>query len=255
MWAIASRQGSVKRRHKRIKLNETGEKLFRAYSFAARHLADAMEDILQEKSKQQVVLSTSTSNAAFFLMPRVSDVRDCFPGGELFVVTSDPQGINPSENVDFSLVFGKPDFVGMKSVPLFNDIMTPVCSPAYLEANGPVEKLEDILSLNLLHMQAQHSSWIGWRRWLRNLGLEPPGESRQLAFNNYYHVIQACMGGQGFALGWLRMLGDQLNNGQLVAPLSEQVEADDKYYLTYPRNKSPQWDLSPFHDWLIAEFG
>lgn len=70
-------------------------------------------------------------------------------------MTSDPQGINLSENVDFSLVFGKPDFIGMKSVPLFNDFVTPVCSPAYLEANGPVEELEDILSLNLLQMHAQ----------------------------------------------------------------------------------------------------
>lgn len=53
-------------RHKQIKLNETGEKLFRAHSFAARHLADTIEGILQEKSKKQVVLSTSTSSAAFF---------------------------------------------------------------------------------------------------------------------------------------------------------------------------------------------
>lgn len=244
-----------RRKHKRIDLNETGEKLFRAYTFAARHLADAIEDILQEKSEQQVVLSTSTSNAAFFLMPHVSDVRDCFPGGEIFVVTSEPQGISQSENVDFSLVFGKPDLVGMKSVPLFNDIISPVCSPAYLEENGPVAELEDILSLNLLYMQAQHSSCIGWRRWLRNFGLEPPSGSRQLAFSNYYHVIQACMGGHGFALGWLRLLGDQLKNGQLVAPLSEQVETDDQYYLAYPSHKSSQWNLAPFHDWLITEFG
>ena len=55
------------RRHKQVKLNETGEKLFRAHSFAARHLADATEDIFQEKSKKQVGLSTSTSSAAFFL--------------------------------------------------------------------------------------------------------------------------------------------------------------------------------------------
>lgn len=51
------------------------------------------------------------------------------------------------------------------------------------------------------------------------------------------------------------MLGDQLENGQLVVPLSEQVETDDQYYLAYPRRKSSRWDLAPFHDWLIAEFG
>ena len=54
------------RQRKQIKLIETGEKLFRTYSFAARHLADAIEDLLQEKSKQQVVLSISTPNAAPF---------------------------------------------------------------------------------------------------------------------------------------------------------------------------------------------
>lgn len=86
---------------------------------------------------------------------------------------------------------------------------------------------------------------------MRNFGLEPGG-SRQLAFNNYYHVIQACMGGHGFALDWLKMLGDQLENELPVAPLSEQAETNDQYYLAYPCRKSSRWDLAPFHDWLIA---
>ena len=140
-------------------------------------------------------------------------------------------------------------------VRILDDGLPPVCSPAYLEANGPVEELEGILSSNLLHIQAQHPSGIGWRRWLRSFGSELPSGSRQLAFNNYYHVIQACMGGQGFALDWFRMLGNQLKNGQLAAPLSEQAETDDQYCLAYPRRKSPQRDLAPFHDWLIEEFG
>lgn len=120
-----------------------------------------------------------------------------------------------------------------------------------LEANGPIEELEDIPSLNLLHIQAQHSSWIGWRRGLRSFGSELPGGGRQPVFNSYYHLIQACMGGQGFALGWLRMLGNQLKKGLLA----EQIETDDQYCLAYPRRKSPQRDLAPFHDWLIEEFG
>ena len=244
-----------RRMHKQVVLNDSGEKLFRAYAFAARHLADAVEDILHEKTKRQIVLSTSTSNAAFFLMPRVSEMRDCFPTGEIFVVTSDPQGIDPSENVDFSLVFGKPDFAGMKSIPLFKDIMTPVCSPAYLDANGPIESLEDLLERDLLYMQAQHPSWIGWRRWFRYFSTEMPSRNRQLGFNNYYHVIQACLAGQGIALGWLRMLGEQLDNGQLITPLNHRVETEEQYHLAYPIHKPLAWDLMPFFDWLTNEFG
>ena len=244
-----------RRAHKQVELNEAGEKLFHAYTFAARHLADAVEDIFQEKSKQQIVLSTSTSNAAFLLMPRVKEMRECFPGGEMFVVTSDPQGIDPSENVDFSLFFGKPEFAGMKSMPLFTDMMAPVCSPAYLDAHGPIHTLEDLLDKDLLYMQAQHSSWIGWRRWFRSLSVELPTGSRQLGFNNYYHVIQACLAGQGIALGWLRMLKDQLASGQLVVPLNHRVETDEYYYLAYPGHKPLAWNLSQFFDWLMDEFG
>ena len=244
-----------RRAHKQISLNETGEKLYRAYSFAARHLEDAVEDIIQEKSKKQIVLSTSVSNAAFLLMPRVSEVRNCFPGGEIFVVTSDPQGIDPSENVDISLIFGKPDFPGMKSTPLFRDLMTPVCSPDYIEKHGPIESLQDLLPKDLLYMQAQHPSWIGWRRWFREFSMELPGGSRQLGFNNYYHVIQACVAGQGIALGWLKMLSEQFDKGQLIAPLAERIETKDYYHLAYPTHKPLCWDLAPFYIWLMTEIG
>ncbi len=243
------------RLHKQVVLNDTGEKLFNAYSFTARHLSDALEDILHKKSRRQLVLSTSTSNAAFLLMPRVGDVRKCFPDNEIFVMTSDPQGIDPSENVDLSLIFGKPDHSGLKALPLFKDILTPVCTPAYLEKNGPIKKVGDLFSRELLYMQAQHPSWIGWRRWFRNFSIELPSGSRKLAFNNYYHVIQACLGGQGIALGWLRMLSEQMKDGQLVAPLTERFETDDFYYVAYPRHKPLSLDIVPFQEWLIAEFG
>ncbi|KIC08820.1 hypothetical protein RA19_18265 [Leisingera sp. ANG-M1] len=242
------------RSHKSISLTSAGRKLLRAYSFAASHMADTLDDILQEKSRHQIVLSTSTSNAAFLLLPRVAEVRACFPGGEIFVVTSDPQGIEPSGKVDLALVFGEPDFPGFKSQPLFNDILTPVCTPEYLRENGPIESVQDLLGCELLHMQAQHASWVGWRRWLRHFSQELPKDRQPMGFNNYYHVIQACLAGQGVALGWMRMLGDLTASGQLVAPLAECLETEDHYHLAWPANRPPAFDAAPFKDWLNRQF-
>lgn len=243
------------RGHKAITLSNHGAKLYRAYSFSAKHLMDSIEDITQEHSRSQVVLSTSTANAAFMLLPRVAQVRSCFDNSDIFVVTNDPQGIDPSDNIDISFVFGKPDFSGMDSMALFTDALTPVCTPKFLEEHGPLASVNELMHCELIHMEAQHSSWIGWRRWLRSFSIELPIRSSRMNFNSYYNVIQACLAGQGVALGWCRVLRDHFADGSLVAPLTDRVETVDYYHLAWPKHKARNWDVSLFSHWLKAEFG
>lgn len=243
------------RAHKQISLTPAGHRLLRAYSLAASQIIDALEDLLQERSKKQIVLSTSTANAAFMLLPRVAEVRECFPGGEIFVVTSDPQGIETAGQVDLVLSFGKPDFSDLKLRPLFRDILTPVCSPEFMDRKGPLRHVDDLLRCELLYMQAQHPSWIGWRQWLRHFSLELPKNHQAMGFNNYYNTIQACLAGQGVALGWLRLLGDSLSSGQLVTPFPEYVETEDQYHLAWPAHRRPEFAIEPFEEWLWRRYG
>ncbi|MER8407731.1 LysR substrate-binding domain-containing protein [Mesorhizobium sp. M1307] len=243
------------RAHKPVSLTPAGHRLLRAYSLAASQVMDALEDLLQESSKKQIVLSTSTANAAFMLLPRVAEVRECFPGGEIFVVTSDPQGIETAGQIDLVLSFGKPDFSDFKIRPLFRDILAPVCSPEFINKTGPLRHVDDLLRCELLYMQAQHPSWIGWRQWLRHFSLELPKNHQPMGFNNYYNTIQACLAGQGVALGWLRLLGDPLSSGQLVTPLPEFVETEDQYHLAWPANRRPNFAIEPFEQWLWRRYG
>ncbi|QKC86895.1 LysR family transcriptional regulator [Mesorhizobium sp. NZP2077] len=60
--------------HKKIALTPAGDRLLRAYSVAASQIIDALEDLIQERSRQQIVLSTSSANATFMLLPRVAEV-------------------------------------------------------------------------------------------------------------------------------------------------------------------------------------
>jgi DNA-binding transcriptional LysR family regulator len=254
---LESRLGQPRfaRSHKQISLTPAGHRLLRAYAAAAAQIIDALEDLMQERSRQQIVLSTSTANAAFMLLPRVAEVRECFGGGEIFVVTSDPHGIEPTGQVDLTFTFGKPDFAGFSGRPLFADILTPVCSPEFLEKNGPIQSVGDLASCELLYMQAQHPTWVGWRQWLREFGMEPPKNHQTMGFNSYYNTIQACLAGQGVALGWLRLLGDMLDSGRLVTPLSQFLETEDKYYLAWPSQRPPDFDILPFEEWLTRRYG
>ncbi|NGO53881.1 LysR substrate-binding domain-containing protein [Allomesorhizobium camelthorni] len=243
------------RSHKQISLTPAGHRLLKAYTRAASQIIDALDDLLLERSKKQIVISTSTANAAFMLLPRVAEVRECFPGGEIFVVTSDPQGIQPTDQVDLALAFGKPDYAGFKSRALFADILTPVCTPDFLRKNGPLRAVVDLLNCELLYMQAQHPSWLGWRQWLREFGLELPKKHQPMGFNSYYNTIQACLAGQGVALGWLRLLGDLLESGQLVTPLPDFLETEERYHLAWPSHRRQEFDIEPFEAWLSRRYG
>ncbi|MER8968468.1 LysR substrate-binding domain-containing protein [Mesorhizobium sp. M0808] len=257
MMELESRLGQplFVRAHKQISLTPAGHRLLRAYGFAASQVIDALEDLLQESSRTQIVLSTSTANAAFMLLPRVAEVRECFSGGQIFVVTSDPQGLESSGQVDLVLSFGRPDLSDFKSRPLFRDILTPVCSPDFINKNGALRGIDDLLDCDLLYMQAQHLTWIGWRQWLRHFSFELPKNHQPMGFNSYYNTIQACLAGQGVALGWLRLLGDPLRSGQLVTPLPEFLETEDQYHLAWPVDRRPELAIEPFERWLWRQYG
>lgn len=243
------------RDRKSISLTPIGRRLLASYSFAESHMLDTLDDLAQESARRQIVLSTSTANAAFLLLPRVAELRECFEGGEIFVVTSDPQGIEPSGRVDFALAFGKPELEGFQARPLFRDILTPVCSLAYLDRHGPIAGVDALRSCELLYMQAQHPSWTGWRQWMRHFSVELSDKQQSMGFDNYYNAIQACVAGQGVALGWLRLLGDYLEAGQLVTPLTEYLESDEQYYLVWSEHRRLDYSIEPFERWLRQRFG
>ena len=75
-----------------------------------------------------------------------------------------------------------------------------------------------------------------------------------LRFNTYYHVVQACLAGQGIALGRLRLVRDHIRDRTLVIPLDMRTETDSFYYLAVREEHAMEWDPDPFLDWLMSEF-
>lgn len=242
------------RSHRQIVPSPTGKKLFDAYAYAAKNLTDVVGDIVRPNSSNQIVLATSTSIATFWLMPRLAEMRQCFPGAEIMLVTSDPGGFDVAPSITGSLVFGQPSFAGFNVRRLFRDVLSPVCTPQFLKSHGPIESPADLLESDLLHMEAQHPSWQGWRRWFRRFDIEAPPRENNLGFNNYVNVIQACLSGQGVALGWLHLIKDRIDDGSLVMPLADRVDTEENYYLAVRSDNQTDWDPSAFSEWLMREF-
>ena len=246
--------GLFLRSHRLVRVSPAGKRLYDAYAYAARHLSEVVADLTRPKHRDQLVLTTSTAIATFWLMPKVAELRECFPGAEIFLVTADPLGIERTPSVNGSLIFGESDLPGMKTRRLFRDVLSPICTPGYLDTCGPLERPKDLLAAQLLHMEAQHPTWLDWSTWFRKNGLDMPAGKRILGFNNYYHVVQACLAGQGIALGWLRLVRDHIRDRTLVTPLDMRTETDSSYYLAVREEHAMEWDPDPFFDWIMSEF-
>jgi DNA-binding transcriptional LysR family regulator len=75
------------------------------------------------------------------------------------------------------------------------------------------------------------------------------------SFDNYPLLIQACLAGQGVAIGWRYLVDDLLAQGLLVR-LSERTHTHGHgYYVLRPERKRRLRLTQTFIDWLQQEIG
>ena len=67
--------GLFLRSHRLVQVSPAGKKLYDAYAHAARHLSEVVADLTRPKHRDQLVLTTSTAIATFWLMPKVAELR------------------------------------------------------------------------------------------------------------------------------------------------------------------------------------
>jgi len=106
---------------------------------------------------------------------------------------------------------------------LFPEAAQPVCSPAYLAAQGPFPDAQSLNRGNLLHLHERHWSadaigWqpLGWEQWFRAQGAYWEKGPFSLSTNKVALLIEAALAGEGVMLGWQHMVGSHLADGRLV---------------------------------------
>jgi DNA-binding transcriptional LysR family regulator len=133
--------------------------------------------------------------------------------------------------------------VGIESVALMPEVLTPVCSPQLATQIGAVE---DLLALPLLHCNPLDA----WPRWLQAVGVTPKDLRRGQTFDTLELALTAATRGQGVAMGDLNLIRESLRDGVLVAPFERTVGQGLSYYLTYPPDRAQQPKIRVLREWL-----
>lgn len=209
-------------------------------------LEEAFQARQPGKASRHIVVSSVPSMASTWLYKRLNEFRSEHPGIDIDLRVSERLSDYKKERIDLGIRLGTGGWAGMNAVRLFNEMLSPVCTPEYrerLNLRAPADLARATLLRNV---------WTPWVRWFRAAGLDWPEPTSGPMFDDSPLMLRAALDGQGVALGrhWLAV--DELRAGRLVQPFVIGVRDDFQYWLAWPSGRAPKPDAMVLREWLEA---
>jgi LysR family transcriptional regulator, glycine cleavage system transcriptional activator len=240
-----------------MRLTKEGEILRIAADESLETLAKALHRIKRLENRNQIRVSSTPSVAAKWLVPRLDGFLSAFPSADVRIDVSNTLVDFERDDVDVAIRFGAGKYPGLRADLLFQDTLSPVCSPSLITKEKPLEVPRDLLRHTLIHLdwQASGSPWPNWRMWMQAAGIKEFDDKRGLHFGQTSLTIQAAIDGQGVALGDSNLVADDLAAGRLVKPFELSLKAPDSfsYFVITRLNTDDAPLVNAFRDWCLAE--
>lgn len=198
---------------------------------------------------------TVTAGPAFtakWLAPRLFSFAQDHPEIELRFIASLRIMDFVRDEIDVAIRFGEaPDDDSLHSEALFDEIVTPMMTPALAERFGSLEGLREA---PLLHDDsiAFVTPKVDWPAWLRLAGVDRPGHSGP-RFSQADHGIDAALAGGGVILARTPLAAGALRDGLLVAPFDIAMRPRAKYRMVHQKGAENRPHLAAFMAWIRAE--
>ncbi|MDQ0563142.1 putative choline sulfate-utilization transcription factor [Rhizobium mesoamericanum] len=246
----------LKRQHRGVQLTPEGQRLLDIVTRSVTEIDQLARSFRNETDRPTIRLHTDYAFSALWLIPRMHAFRALHPNVDIQIVATQRTSADRADDGDVAVVFGTRREFECHSVRLLPERVMPVCTQGFLDRHGAISTPADLARARLIHLDAtEPSPWFDWRRYFAELGVSrnPNAGQGDLSFNTYSLVVQAAVGEQGVAIGWMGLVDALLGSGMLktVGPM---LEAPDRgYWLLPPRKSDVQSDL--LVTWLKAEAG
>ncbi|SIS41812.1 choline sulfate utilization transcriptional regulator [Neptunomonas antarctica] len=243
-----------RRIYRGVALTEEGIHLYIAVQGGFQQIVSCLEKLQKTRLHQAINVATDFAFAAYWLLPRLPRFRELHPEIDVRIITSQGRYDFAGQNVDVAIVFDGPQPIQPHAFKLFSEEVFPICSPAFLQANGPVASHKKLASMPLLKLGTDAGQgWFDWPGYFQGRRSQiVPGEA-VLTFNNYTLLIQAAIAGQGLGLGWATLVDDLIESKILVGLREFSLSSESGYYVVEPQPHEHLNAKQHFMDWLLAE--
>jgi LysR family transcriptional regulator, glycine cleavage system transcriptional activator len=245
----------VERSGRGLRLTEAGQAGVRDLADGFDSLARAVRAMREATGRRFLVINSSPSFAATWLVARVGRFKTAHPDIDVLLDANPLDETAEHAKVDALIRWGAGDFPGFATTLLFEENVFPVCAPSLLQGPRPLLAPADLAAHTLLHLDwnPSFSTWPTWADWLKAAGAAEVDASRGVWFNHMSMALYAAAQGQGVTLTTLAIAADELLAGRVVAPFTTSVHTPFGYYfLCRPENfASPR--IEALRDFLMAE--
>jgi len=237
------------RRNRSLLLSEAGQAYLPSVRAAFDQLNEATEKLLQKDKGGNLTVTTTSSFAVKWLVPRLGGFQRSHPEIDVRVSTGTSLVDFSREDVDIGIRYGRGQWPNLMAERLVSEDVMPVCAPSLLKGPNGLGKPADLKRFTLLHIGSFPDDW---QVWLTAAGVKGVDASRGVSFDFALAAYQAAMDGLGVALGRNPLVEPDLKAGRLVIPFEFKRSSDFAYYLVYPPEAIRRRKIKAFRDWIVS---
>jgi DNA-binding transcriptional LysR family regulator len=230
-----------------VRLTPAGENLMRHAGAAFDNLRRGIEEVAG-RGPQLLRVHCAPSFAAQWLAPRLVRFIAAEPKLEVRLAASTEYARFSNDDFDLDIVYGQPRGDGVEIVPLGEETVTPLCTPAIAKR---IRKPKDLFGQVLIRSEVKQ---VQWHQWFTANGLEPPA-IHGMRFDRSFLAIAMASSGLGVTLESTLLAEREIETGRLVAPLAGR-SSDIRYvghHLVFPRASRQRHAVRAFVEWVAAE--
>lgn len=186
-----------------------------------------------------------------WLLPRLLQWQKERPDVPVKLTASLQHGVDfQREQFDAAVIYGPPPDNSPGALHLFDEQLTPVCSPLLLKGSPALNAPADLQQHLLLHPTHDIQDWSVWLNAAQqNLNNVSSGQH----FETLDQAMSMASHGTGVAIGDWSLIGDDLRAGRLVMPFELKVKTGLAYYVVLPPGTEPSPPLEELMIWLTEQ--
>ena len=163
----------------------------------------AVERVRESDARGPLTISVAPMFATKWLVPRLQQFHELYPDIDVRI-SSSLQLVNFERDAfDAAIRLGPGEFPGLTTIKLFDERVTPLCSPRLLEGEHRLTAPDDFRHHMLLHDDSLDfdPDAPNWSSWLQAAGANKVDATRGSHFSHPDHSLQAAIDGAGVVLG------------------------------------------------------
>lgn len=233
----------------RVRLLPNGER----YAAQVRELLDRLDRESQYLMGQPIDgasldIAIIPTFAMRWLIPRLSQFQQKHPNISVHLAERMEPFVLAGSGFDAAIHFEHPAWSGMRTYPLLQEVLVPVCHPALLKEGKGATALD---TLPRLHRRQNPDAW---ERYSQEAGILLTNPAMGARYDLHAMLIEAALAGLGVVLVPRLYVATELTQGRLVAPWPDGKTISKTFCIVLPEPLGLSGKpIQAFTQWILAE--